>query len=154
MSTLKKISSSLFCFVVAAVYIYGSVLIEDFEASGEVFMSPRHFPIAFSGLLIVLGLLNMCRELKKNDAAASGRKPQMLLISVCVLLLCSLLLKTLGSIICGAVFLGSHFILLAQEPPTRKKQLLMIIWAVIAAIAFSYLFRYGFGIRLTLFPAF
>ena len=64
-----------------------------------------------------------------------------------------MLLKTVGAILVGIVFLTTMFLLLDPQEASRKTLWKKILLAVVLSLLFSYLFRYGFGIRLPLYPS-
>lgn len=158
MEKFKKALPPLFFLLVAAVFFYGTFSIKQTTSGNLAVISAATYPRAMIAFLAVMGLWILVQDAvldhssSRQEASSGAVLP--LLTCIGTTLACILLLKTLGGVITGTVFLTVMFLLLERQPLTRKLAVKRFVLALVLGAAFSYLFRYGFGIRLPLFPSF
>lgn len=154
MKRLHKITPALFFILLAALFFYGSFDIKQ-TTSGELsVISAATYPRVFIAFLAVIGVFVLICDLRRDDGAEQeSGSISGLLICVIVTLAGILLLKVVGAVLVGSVFLTVMFQLLEPQKLSRKAALKRALLAVALSLLFSYLFRYGFGIRLPLYPS-
>lgn len=158
MEKFKKALPSLFFLLVAAVFFYGTFSIKQTTSGNLAVVSAATYPRVMIAFLAIMGFWILAQDVflapsgGQQEASSGATLP--LLACIGVTLASILLLKTLGGVITGTAFLAGMFLLLERQPLTRKLVVKRFVLALVLGAAFSYLFRYGFGIRLPLYPSF
>lgn len=154
MRRLQKAMPGLFYLLLAAVFFYGSFDIQQTTSGDLSVISATTYPRIFILFMAIIGVFVLISGLRQPDSEQEDSGSYSgLLICIAVTLAGILLLKTVGAILVGIVFLTTMFLLLDPQEASRKTLWKKILLAVVLSLLFSYLFRYGFGIRLPLYPS-
>lgn len=148
---MKKIRfavPSIFLTLLCVIFFCGtfSIKVALYGSLSGVGVGPKFIPFLTIGFLFALAVANFILEWphRHEIAKREDKNGLSLILSMAILTACFLLMKLLGFIIVGTVFLFGEFVLLNPGKCTKREMMKYFIFSlVISSIVFA-AFKYGF----------
>lgn len=150
---LRKALPSVVCLIIAAIFYWQTFSIRQSTSGSIGAITPRTVPRFIILCFTFCAVLNLYHDLKKDgEEAPYIQVPIKYLAAGLAFLFIALSVKTLGFVLCGIVFLFVLFMVLDDQPPTKKRVVLNFLMAAGFSMVLCYGFRYGLNVRIPLYP--
>jgi len=152
---LRKALPSIVYLIVALLFFIQSFSIRQSTSSVFGMVTPKTFPRVIIGLLAICAVANLVNDLKNPEPAKKTiHLPGKFLLSCALFVGSALIVKKVGFVITGSLFLPLLLLLLDDQKMTLKRTLFLVIIGVVIAVGAVYGFRYGLKVRLPMYPRF
>lgn len=155
MNKWRKALPSLVYLAVAALFFWQSFSIQQSTSGTFGAVTPQTVPLVIILCLAVCAVINLVHDLRApGDAAPYIVVPGRFLLTAATFLVGALIVKHVGFILTGGLFLSALFLIMDERPMNKKRVLLTVLAGFAVSAACCYGFRYGLNVRLPLYPNF